>query len=309
MSARTLTRLVVAAGGLLAIWFLLVRVPWPTGGSGSETSEQWTGFFSRLNRVTGTAVRMDGPDGSKHLARAGDRWTIEGFPADSGTVARFWGVIEDASTPELVARNPENHPRLGLSSDSAHTLTFELEDETRSLLVGHEGPSPGSNFVRLPDGDDSYLLNANLRAYSTRSVSDWRERRVVIMDTSAVSRVEVDAEESFTLTRGDSVWTLADGSEAAPTAVRGLLEELATLRSNGALEEDDALLDHPAASWVTALTETGDTLAFLTLGGAEGDQWVTAQGQAVVAGNDGVFVLPRFRVDRLMPPRERVEGN
>jgi len=311
MSSRTLSQLIAAAGCLLAIWFLLARVPWGSGDAESENSEDWGSFFSRLNRVTASAVQVDGPDGSKRLANDGSRWTIEGLPTDSGTVARFWVAVEEASTPSLVGRNPENHARLGLTPGDAFTLTFELEGETRTLLIGAEGPVGGSNFIRRPDADDAYLLDANLRNYLARSVSEWRDRRVVMADTAEASRIEIRGpEDSFVLSRGDSAWTLADGSGADAGAIQGLLEELATLRSNGPLEEGNPLLDQPQTSSVIALSQTGDTLAVLTLGGADGDQWVTGRGRDIVPGNDeDVFVLPRFRVDRVVPTGERLRGN
>lgn len=108
--------------------------------------------------------------------------------------------------------------------------------------------------------------------------------------------------DSYTLTRGDSAWHLADGNEADESAARGLLEELGTLRANGFPEEGDSLLDAPGTTFVTVLTQAGDTLATLTLGGEEGDRWVTAE------GDDTVYRIPAFRVDRLVPSRERLEG-
>ncbi len=301
MSSRTLSRLFAAALGLLAVYFLITLIP--RGGDGpSEETDEWSGFFSRLNRVTVDAVRFDSPDGPRVLSRAGDAWLIDGVSADSGTVARFWESVEEAAITELVARNPDNHARMGLAANSAFQMTFELDEETRSLLVGNQGPS-STAFVRRPESDNAYLLNSNLRAYIIRSLSDWRDRRVVVLDTARIARVELSfPADSYAITRGDGAWQLVGGGEVDESAARGLLEELGTLRANGFLEEGDPLLDAPGTTVVTALTEAGDSLATLTLGGEEGDRWVTAE------GNDTVYRLPGFRVDRLVPSRERLEG-
>ncbi len=162
----------------------------------------------------------------------------------------------------------------------------------------------GTSFVRRPGSDNAYLLSSNFTVHLTRGLSDWRDRRVVIVDTSQVSRVDVrTADDAFTLVRQDTTWTISEGGEADELAIRGVLEELAVLRANGFLEEGDELYGTPSEIAVTALSAEGDTLAALTLGEGEGDRWIMTR------GNDTRFRLPSFRVDRLAPSRERLTGN
>ena len=301
MSTRTLTRLLASAALLLGLWFVISRVP--SGGADDRPSGQWADFFDRLNRITVTEVRLDGADGERVIARDGDSWTIDGLPADSGTVARFWESVESASVTNLVSRNPENHGRMGLADGSAYRMTFQLEGENRSVLVGDAGTSVGTSFVRRPESTEAYVLSSNFNAHMTRSLPDWRDRRVVIVDTSAVERIELAAEDgNHALSRADSRWTLAGGAEADPSTVRGILEELSTLRANGFAEAGNEIFDAPAELSLTALGGAGDTLAVLTLGEGEGDRWVTARGDTTV------FRLPSFRTVRLIPSVERLEG-
>ena len=303
MSTRTLTRLLGAAGVLLGLWLAIALLGSGRGG-GSEPAGEWTGFFDRLNRVTVSEVRLDGEDGQRVIAREGSSWTIDGLRADSGTVARFWDSVEDASISGLVSRNPENHDRMGLAEESAHSMTFELDGESRILLVGDAGTSAGTSFVRRPGSDETYVLSSNFNAHMDRALADWRDRRVVIVDTAAVARIELTAEDgAHTVSRGDSAWTVANGAEADPTAVRAILEELAILRANGFAEADNEVFEAPAELSLTALGGTGDTLAVLTLGEGEGDRWVTARGDTTV------YRLPSFRTARLIPSGERLQGN
>lgn len=303
MSTRTLTRLLGAAGVLLGLWLAIALLGSGRGG-GSEPAGEWTGFFDRLNRVTVSEVRLDGEDGQRVIAREGSSWTIDGLRADSGTVARFWDSVEDASISGLVSRNPENHDRMGLAEESAHSMTFELDGESRILLVGDAGTSAGTSFVRKPGSDETYVLSSNFNAHMDRALADWRDRRVVIVDTAAVARIELTAEDgAHTVSRGDSAWTVANGAEADPTAVRAILEELAILRANGFAEADHEVFEAPAELSLTALGGTGDTLAVLTLGEGEGDRWVTARGDTTV------YRLPSFRAARLIPSGERLQGN
>ena len=125
----------------------------------------------------------------------------------------------------------------------------------------------------------------------------------MIVDTAAVERIELAAEDgNHSLSRADSRWTLAGGAEADPSTVRGILEELSTLRANGFAEAGNEIFAAPAELSLTALGGAGDTLAVLTLGEGEGDRWVTARGDTTV------FRLPSFRTVRLIPSVERLEG-
>ena len=303
MSTRTLTRLLGAAGALLGLWLAMAFLGSGGGEDGGPAGE-WTDFFDRLNRVTVSEVRLDGEDGQRVIAREGNSWTVDGLRADSGTVARFWDSVEDASIGGLVSRNPENHDRMGLAEGSAHSMTFELDDESRRVLVGDAGASAGTSFVRRPGSDETYVLSSNFNAHVARALNDWRDRRVVIVDTAAVARIELTAEDGpHTVSRGDSAWTAADGAEADAGAVRAILEELAILRANGFAEADNEVFDAPPELSLTALDGAGDTLAVLTLGEGEGDRWVTARGDTTV------YRLPSFRTARLIPSGERLQGN
>lgn len=303
MSTRTLTRLLGAAGALFGLW-LTIALLGSGGGGDSEPAGEWTDFFDRLNRVTVSEVRLDGEDSQRVIAREGSGWRIDGLRADSGTVARFWDSVEDASVSGLVSRNPENHERMGLAEGSAHSMTFELDGESRTVLVGDAGASTGTSFVRRPGSDDTYVLSSNFNAHVTRALADWRDRRVVIIDTAEVARIELTAEDgAHTVSRGDSAWTVASGAAADPGAVRAILEELAVVRANGFAEADNEMFDAPAELSLTALDGAGDTLAVLTLGEGEGDRWVTARGDTTV------YRFPSFRTARLIPSGERLQGN
>ena len=119
MSTRTLTRLLGAAGVLLGLWLAIALLGSGTGG-GSEPAGEWTGFFDRLNRVTVSEVRLDREDGQRVIAREGSSWTIDGLRADSGTVARFWDSVEDASISGLVSGTPRTTTGWG-SPRNRHT--------------------------------------------------------------------------------------------------------------------------------------------------------------------------------------------
>lgn len=302
MSTRTLTRLLAAAGVLVALWLLIALIS-RAGGSGQPTaSDDWSGLLASLTPDSVTSVTIEEVhEAPRVLEKQGDAWTIDGFPADSATVARFWTNLADAGADQIVARNPDNHDRMGVAADSTITVTFSGSPGDRTILVGNEGSGFGTAFARRPDEDDVHLLTGGLRTHFTRSVSDWRDKRIVAIDTANVNRIDVTrGDQSYTLARADSSWTVG-GSPAQQSPVTSILEELSAMRATGFFEEGDSLYAAPPEISVTALGAAGDTLGSVTLSSGSGDR------AARTSGNDTVYRLPSFRVDRVAPPLEQLE--
>lgn len=301
MSTRTLTRLLATAGVLVALWLIITLIS-RAGGSGQPAaSDDWSGLLASLTPDSVTSVTIDDAGETRVLEKQDDTWTIDGFPADSATVARFWTNLADATADQIVARNPDNHARMGVAADSTITVTFAGGSGDRTILVGNEGTGFGTAFARRPDEDDVHLLTGGLRTHFTRSESDWRDKRIVVIDTSKVDTIDVTrGDESYTLARADSSWTV-DGEPAQASPVTSLLEELSTMRATGFLQEGDSLYAAPPEITVTAVGSTGDTLGVVTVSEGAGDRAARAR------GNPTVFRLPSFRVDRVAPPLDQLE--
>jgi hypothetical protein len=302
MSERALKALVVAVAGLGLIWLAVSFLP---GGGGGPTGPSGTlaTFFDGVTPEAVSNLRIQGPEGSEEvgLRREGGEWKVNGFRADSATVARFWEAIESAEVGDLVASNPANHARMGVSPDSAWRMELELAGGPRSILVGSPGSRYGTAFVRLPEEDQVYLLTGNLRSQVARPLDDWRNKRVASVDTTAVWRIEVEREEDgFSLERADSLWALGDGGDANPSSVRGILGEMARLDATGFHEEGDSLPSLEAT--VRAVGQGGEVYLTLEIGSGEGDRWARAEGDSII------YRLPSWRVSRILPDLESVRG-
>jgi hypothetical protein len=303
VSDRTLKILILALVVVAALWGLASLLGGPSSGGGAEGSGEMAELLEGVSGETVSRVRFMGPDDTITLRRESPEWRVNGFRADSATLARFWDELEEASVGDLMAANPENHARMGVSADSARVLEMELEGQTRTLLVGNQGPRFGTAFVRLPDADEVFLLRGNIRPSLTRSLDDWRNKRMAAVDTARVQTIRVQRqEESYTLIRTDTVWSLADGGEEAdaPT-VRTLLGQLARLQATGFQEPQDTLPDRAVS--LTALDAPGDTLLHLELGGGEGERW------ARVTGDSILYRFPSWRVSQVAPPRADLTGD
>jgi hypothetical protein len=249
--------------------------------------------------LDGLRIRRGGEETT--LTRGDDGWTVDGFQADPDIVAAMLRVLDESTIGELAATNPTNHDRMGVSADSAIAATFIVGGEERTLLVGKSGRRFGTAYVRLPDQDEVWLLEGDLRAQLSRGEDDWRDRVVVAVDTSQVARVVIERDGgAYALVRGDSAWMFDGGAEASGPAVTGILSELARLMATGFLAEGDSLATADEGASTTALSADGAVLAELRFGAGTGDRWARS------STSDYLYRVSAFRANRVAPERETV---
>jgi hypothetical protein len=299
MSERALKRLVGALVVVGGVWLvsLLFR-----GGSGSiAATGPVASFFEDLDRTTVERVRIEHEgDPSITLARGAEEdWTVNDLRADAEAVSRLLDVLDEAEIGDLIAANPDNHARMGVSTDSAYAVSFSVGGDERSLLVGKSARRFGTAYVRLPDADEVYLLDADLRAQLTRDLDAWRDRTMAAVDTSAVARIVVErARDGYALVRGDSAWTFDGGGPVSESGVAGILAELARMVATGFVQEADSLAAFPEDATTTALTADGEVLVRVTLGEGEGDRWARS------SASGDLYRVSSFRANRVAPARE-----
>ena len=301
MSERTLKKLVGALVVVAGLWVIVTLFSGQGDGGRNAVGEIAT-FFDDISEVTVRAVRMSGPDRDSELAGGLDNWTVNGDKADSATVFRFWAAILTLEVGDLAASNPDNHDRMGLSADTSWSIEFDVEGGTKTMLVGEAGPRFSTTYVRLPDEDEVYVLEGDLRTHVRRLPNEWRSKIVVRIDTTAVARVEIqrDADE-YVLVRGDSVWTFENGSETSSTTMTGVMSELASLLAVGFLEAGDSLVAMDQGGVTTAYDESGNILAEVMIGSGESDRWARS------AGDEVIYRIGSYRVERIAPKLENME--
>lgn len=295
MSEKALKVLV----GLVAVLVAAYAIAYAVGllAGGGESGGALADALGRVSAESVQEVRIAGPLDTIVLARSGAAWTVNGFRADSASVARLWSALTETKVGDAVAENPANHARLGVAADSAWSLEFHSAggDVTR-LLVGRSGPIYPSLYARLPDEARVYLVTGDLRNVATQPASQWRDKSIVRVDTARVHQIVIERDGArYALRRGEDGWRV-DGEPADSTAVLDLLTELADLQAYGFPPEAAGLGNN--ARTVLALGAQGDTLAHLTLGSHDGvDFRVRLEGSPIV------YDLSSWRADRLAPTK------
>ena len=301
MSEKTLKTLVGALVVIAGLWAVAALFS-SQGDGGRGASGDIATFFDDISEVSVTSVRMNGPDYNSELSGGFGNWTVNGYQADSAAVFRLWTAILTFEVGDLVASNPSNHDRMGLSADAGWSIEFDVDGVIKTILVGDAGPRVSTTYVRLPDEDEVYILEGDLRTHVRRLPNEWRSKRVVGIDTAAVTRIEIQRDaEAYTLVRADSLWTFENGSETSSSAVNGVMSELASLLAVGFLEEGDSLEVMDQGGVTTAYDESGNVLALVTIGTGDSDRWARSTGDEVI------YRIGSYRVDRIAPKLESIE--
>ncbi len=296
MSERTLKGILGTLVILIVMWFFSTFLS-GRGGGGAVPAGGVAALIERLDETTVSAVRIVRPDQTVTLQRSGDAWTVNGNVADSSAVTRFWNALVEAEVGGVVANNPRNHERLGLSADSAVAVDFTLSGgRIASLLVGRVGPIFPSGYVRLPDQDAVVVVSGDLRATLNQSLSDWRDKTILRVDTAAVVRLVLETDEGIhVVERSDSTWSV-DGGPANVNTIRSVLDELANFLATGFVEDGEVFQENERR--VIALGAEQDTLGIAVITGEAGTRHARAR------GSDVVFEVASFRADRITPDIE-----
>ena len=298
MSEQTLKRVLGALGILIVLWIGSVLLS-GRGSGGTAPDAGIASLLETLDETTVSAVRIVGPDQTVALQKSAGAWTVNGNVTDSSAVTRLWTALMETEVGGVVANNPSNHERMGLSADSAWAVDFTLADGGMvSLLIGKSGPIIPSGYVRLPGQDAVVVVSGDFRSTLTRSVADWRDKTILRVDTSAVVRVVLETDEgTHVAERSDSTWSV-DGEAANARTMRSVLEELANLVGIGFVEDGEVFQENTRR--VIALGASLDTLGAVVITGEAGVR------HARTPGSDVVFEVASFRADRITPTIENL---
>ena len=291
MSDRTLRASLYFLGAVTVLYLLVTLLGDGGGGDGRADDSGLAAVLAELDGGWLTRAELAGPDETIQLSKDGGVWTVNGLDADSAAIARFLRAVDETEVSSVAATNPANHERMGVTSESAWTMTI---DGTTTVLLGNNGNRYRTFYARLPEADEVSLVEGDLRAAATRSLFDWRNKLMVRADTAAVMSVRVTRDGATTVyERQDSIWTVG-GEEVEGVTMRDLLQELAGLRASGFAPQDAVMPDTPNRS-VQALDADGNEIASVQL--AEQEDNFRASSPA----SPYIFEIANFRADRIAP--------
>jgi hypothetical protein len=296
MSAAQLKRIALALTVAVFLWGLVEIL----GRRGDTLGE--TPLLPAIPMDTIDTVTIAGASDTIRLERTADTaWTVNGFAASPEAVGTLLDALTDPTQGELIAQSPSSHERMGIDTATAKRFTVRGGEEVLGdVLVGGQGRSFRSAYLRKPGDDDVYQVEGELITLIDRTVTDWRDKRILSVEPDSIDGITVERGSTrYSLVRTDGGWSFAGGEAVDSARVARLVESFARVEAQGAAfatpdEASAADFDRPERR-VRLMGPDGSELASLAFDSTDAGFWVRR------AGGETVYQLNRWRVDDLTP--------
>jgi Domain of unknown function (DUF4340) len=293
MSTDRLKQLAIALAVLVFLWGAVEILR-----DGFDTGEE---VFA-LGQVTPASVDsvvIERSADTVRLVKRADDWAVNGYRADSASVAQLFEQLSDTITAELAGENPATHGRFEVDDATGRKLRMYGNGEVLlDLVVGKRGKDFQSVYVRRPGEDDVYLLSTRVATYVDRGFDDWRNKVIAAVEPDSVSRIDIlRGGREYAITRtSDTTWTV-DGREADRDEVTRILDQFRKLNATGfpdAAQQDSVRFD-PADRRAVLRDAADHVLLDIALDSMVGGFWARRTGDSVV------YRLDTFRVNQMTP--------
>lgn len=166
-----------------------------------------------LNDATAVRIHTAGDELAVEIARKDDAWGVterHGYPADEAKLRKLLLGIANAELREQKTSNPENYSSLGVEDVSdANATGVRIEvagvEPAVNLIVGKQGLSFDSQYVRKVGEEESWLIDASLD--SSAKPEDWLRKSVIDVRADRIQSATIE-------TKGAKPYTAAKDSRA-----------------------------------------------------------------------------------------------
>lgn len=258
--------------GLLFAGTIALAVITSWSWSGSSTAA-FQGQLIELDTNAVQAVTIDRSQASPiRLERSSSGWSIvppdtsASYPANTRSINQLLSTLPTLQISAVATRQSDKHPRYGVDSTGTRITMLGADNEPiGELIVGRtriRRPEPQNQgqsrmqrrrrrrqgtpitYVRPPDRPDVYSIERSLRSLTTRSIEDWRDKRIWSINRANIQQVNftLPGDSSFTMRRtaasdtasanGPSTW-ISGGDTLSGTEVSSVLRILSSPEADG----------------------------------------------------------------------------
>lgn len=178
----------------------------------------------------------------------GFAWLVEGQQIFPPRLDQFWLAVSDLYSAQIVATDPANHSRLGISDGEGIEISFFRDKRSlqERFIVGDWRPEVRLCYVRRAGKDKVYGIPCPAGNVFDPNPDSWKDPIVAAIPPEDIDRFEFTyPDESFVLAVSpDGEWVVISGSgqvdAANPFAVNSVLAAVGLLVSSGFANEDEA---------------------------------------------------------------------
>ena len=269
-----------------------------------------------VNRVKISSPR-DGLEATLERRGEGAAWSVDNQPAFRPKLEALWQAVSDIeSSAQLIAMNPNNHERMGVSDDRATVVSFFLNEfEQEKLLIGTWSPRVGLCYVRRFGKDEVYGIPCP-SPITAADIFDprpdgWLDPVILNIPRSEIETLTFEYPgDQFDLKFTGADWVVGDEAGEVPAdlaRVDSVLRVIELLFAEGfaTAEESEGLrFDNPTAS-VRVVTRSGASNPTTRIRVLERDDLSYYVKTPV---RSTVFIVNRNLLDLLLVTREELSS-
>ena len=176
----------------------------------------------------------------------GFAWFVDDQPIFVPRLEAFWIAVSDLYDAQLVATNPANHSRMGISDGEGVEVSFFRNPSLQErFIVGNWTPEVRLCYVRRAGKDEVYGIPCPQGNIFDAEPDSWKDPIAAAIPPEDIDRVEFTyPDEQFVLTISpEGEWfVVSEGGQidpANPFAVNSVLRTLQLLVSSGFAKEDE----------------------------------------------------------------------
>jgi len=188
-------------------------------------------------------IQITGPNQKYEniLEKRDNYWVVVNkgdFLANPDYVAEILNIFNETLEGEIASRNAEKQANFQVDDLGIKIKAWNKEKQVIDVIIGKQGPSFTTTYVRNANSNNTYLLNKNIQ--SIFSLENWRDKRIWIFDPATVSSVNWKYEETeVSLIKKDGTWQQISPitKESSNEIIDSILVELSSLYAIDIIED------------------------------------------------------------------------
>lgn len=165
--------------------------------------------FSSLNENSVNKVIIKKDQVETILEKHGQSWLVNGFTSSQPAVDEFFQALTLLQVDALVSRNPANQAQYEIDEKNGHLIVFFQNNQEESFLIGKSGVGLDSFYAKKQDSPNVYLVKGYLQDKLTQTISNWRDRVLIAVNSDQISKIVVSGKDNFKVVKnGAGEWQI-----------------------------------------------------------------------------------------------------
>lgn len=242
------------------------------------------------------------------ISKENSVWVISGFDADQRKIDDFFETLASLNIESLVSKNPENHSNFDVTVESGFILTITSNNTNSSFIIGKQGATFSSFYIKAKESDNVYEVSGNLRDKLSQSITAWRDKTVVKIPKETIQKIEVVSKtDPLVVANNDGAWNAERFDKTVTldeSTANRLLAALNPLEASGFLNEEEQKKFRAEKNTITIrIFGSSETIiAEISLFEKESDWW------AMVKGQDIFYKIPSYKLSSVFLADEEIFG-